>query len=75
MEQRIKMIMAKVFGVPAETIKDETSPYTIANWDSLKHVDMVLALQKEFSIRFEDEEIPTMINYKTIVNTIRAYVE
>lgn len=75
MEQKIKNIMAEVFGVPLHEIKDDSSAYTIATWDSLKHIDLMLAFEKEFGIRFEDEEISTMVDYRMIVNTIKSYLE
>ena len=74
-ETRLKNIMAHVLNVSVNEIKDDSSAYTIANWDSLKHLDLVLALQKEFGIKFGDEEIPTLINYQMILNTLKAYLE
>jgi acyl carrier protein len=74
-ESKLKEIMAKIFTVPVSDIKEDSSPHTIASWDSLKHLDMVLALEKEFGIRFNDEEIPTMISYKMVLITVQAYLE
>ncbi len=75
MEDRLKKIMADVFDVPVSDINDSVSPHTIATWDSLKHINLILALQKEFGVRFEDEEIPTMTSYHMILNTLKAYLE
>ncbi|MBI4309186.1 MAG: acyl carrier protein [Candidatus Omnitrophica bacterium] len=75
MEQKLRNIMAEVFDVPVDEIKEDLSAHTLANWDSLKHINLILALQKEFGVRFEDEEIPTMISYAMILNTLRAYLE
>ena len=75
MEERLKKVMAEVFDVPAGGITQDASAYTIPAWDSLKHINLILALQKEFGIRFEDEEIPTMVNYQIIVSTLKAYLE
>jgi acyl carrier protein len=75
MEDRLKKVMADVFDVPRDLITEETSAYTVPAWDSLKHINLIMALQKEFGIRFENEEIPTMVNYQIIVSTLRAYLE
>ena len=75
METKLKNIMAKVLGVPVSEIKEDSSAFTIPSWDSLKHIDLILALQKEFGIRFGDEEIPTLVNYQMILNTLKAYLE
>ncbi len=66
MEDRIKNVMAAVFEITNDEINDESSPDTIRTWDSLKHMQMVVALEEEFGIEFEDEEITEMLNYALI---------
>ena len=66
MESRIKAVMAAVFEVPVDEITDESSPDNIESWDSLKHMNLVLALEEEFNIGFEDDEIVEMMNYALI---------
>ena len=75
MEEKLRRIMAEVFHAHVDEIKDDASAYTLANWDSLKHINLILAIQKEFGIRFEDEDIPTMTSYLMILNTLKAYLE
>jgi len=75
MEHRIRNIMAKVFEIPEVQIKEDASAHSIPTWDSLRHLDLVLALESEFRIKIEDEEIPTLINYPIIVSTIKAHLE
>ena len=75
MEDRIRNVMAAVFDLPPDKISDDSSPHQIAAWDSMKHLNLVLALEEEFDIRFEEAEIPSLVNFKIIAATIRAYVE
>jgi acyl carrier protein len=70
MEQRIKNIMAMVFDIPSETIEDSSSPDTIENWESLNHINLITGLEEEFNIRFTDEEIGEMLNFKLINHII-----
>ena len=74
-EDRIRNVMAAVFNVPASEITDEASPHDIKGWDSLKHMNMVLALEEEFDIHFDEAEIPSLVNFSIIVATVRAYAE
>jgi acyl carrier protein len=67
--------MADVFDVPATEITDDASPYDIKGWDSLKHMNLVLALEGEFDIHFDEAEIPSLVNFRIIAATIRAYAE
>ena len=75
MEDRIRNVMAAVFDISPDKILDDSSPHEIKAWDSIKHMNLVLALEDEFNIHFEEAEIPSLVNFKIIVATIQAYVE
>jgi len=66
MENRIKKVMSAVFEVPVEKINDKSSPDTIESWDSLKHMNLVVALEEEFGVHFNDENIVEIMNYSLI---------
>ena len=72
MENRIKKVMSVVFEVPLKTINEKSSPETIESWDSLKHMNLVVALEEEFDIEFNDDEILMLNSFidikKLIVN-------
>ncbi|MBV9988005.1 MAG: acyl carrier protein [Chitinophagaceae bacterium] len=59
--------MSAVFDIPADQISDTSSPDTIEKWDSLNHMNLVSSLEEEFDVRFTDEEITEMLNFKLIV--------
>jgi acyl carrier protein len=66
MEDRIKDVMAAVFEVPVDEINDDSSPDNVKSWDSLKHMNLIVALEEEFRVQFTDEEMVEMMNYKLI---------
>ena len=68
-EQRIKNVMSVVFEISVEEIKDDSSPDTIGYWDSLKHMNLVVALEEEFKTEFTEDEIVEMMNY-TLIKSI-----
>lgn len=70
METEIKNVMASVFEMPVENINNDSSPDSIDNWDSLKHMNLVVALEEEFNIEFDDVEITEMMNFKLIKEII-----
>ena len=70
LEDRIKNIMSAVFEIPEEQIKDNSSPDTIESWDSLKHMNLIIALEEEFEVEFTDNEIFEMMNYPLIKSII-----
>lgn len=71
MEDRIKRVMSKVLGVEVDEIGDDSSPDTIDNWDSLRHMNLILALEQEFGVTIGDEEVSTLISYPLIVLVVR----
>lgn len=69
-KEQIKQVMSAVFGVPADTITEESSKDNIESWDSLKHLNLVLALEEEFDISVPDEEVGNLINFQLIEYTV-----
>ena len=66
MEERIKSVMSSVFNVPKGVIQSDASPDTIDSWDSLKHMNLIIGLEEEFDIEFDDEDIGNLLNYELI---------
>ena len=63
---KIKIVMSAVFEVPLESITYDASPDNIENWDSLRHLNLILALEEEFGVSIPDEEVGNLVNYKLI---------
>ena len=71
-EIRIKQVMSDVFNIDINSINDTSSPDNIENWDSLKHMNLIIALEEEFEIEFNDEEIVDSVNFALIFNILKA---
>jgi acyl carrier protein len=71
MENKIREIMAQVFNVPEVSIDSLSSPDTIESWDSLRHMNLVTALEEEFSVRFTYEQISEMLNFSLIIEVLK----
>jgi len=71
MEARIKQVMGDIFNIDVNSINDDSSPDNIQNWDSLKHMNLIVALEEEFEIEFTDEEIDNSMSYALIVNMLQ----
>jgi len=69
-KERIKNVMSAVFEIPEEQIENDSSPDTIGSWDSLKHMNLIVALEDEFKVELTDDEILDMMNYKSIESII-----
>ncbi|MFA6051854.1 MAG: acyl carrier protein [Methylobacter sp.] len=64
--QNIKKVMGEVFGIDQASIGEDASPGNIEQWDSLRHMNLVVALEEEFEVRLPDESISEMVSFKLI---------
>ena len=58
--------MATVLKVEMESIDEDASMDTIENWDSLRHMNLILALEEEFKVTIPDEDAGDITSYKLI---------
>jgi len=66
LQQRIFKVMSLVFEVSLDKLNEDSSSDSIETWDSLKHLNLILALEEEFNIEIPDEEVGNLMNYKLI---------
>lgn len=66
----VQRIAADVFTVPINLITPSTSPATIENWDSLQHLNLILALEGEFGVQFAPEEIEQLLSMESITTML-----
>jgi acyl carrier protein len=56
----LKQIIARVLQVSPDSVNDETSSQTLPQWDSMGHMNVIMALETEFRVRFTVHEILEM---------------
>ncbi len=69
-KEKVIHILAVIFDMQPAKISPETSAKTLARWDSLNQIKLTVALEEEFDLEFEPEEIAAMISVKAIVDII-----
>ena len=62
--------MAIVFEMDETAIQVDANPDLISKWDSLGHINLIMALEEEFSIVFTDQETLELLNMALIENII-----
>jgi acyl carrier protein len=67
MLDRVRNVAADILQVPPEHIRPNSGPETLANWDSVQHLNLILALEQEFGLAFEPEEIDRMTSIQQIL--------
>ena len=66
-ENKLKHVVASVLGVDPESIDENASVDTIATWDSLNHMKLVLALEEQFSVILQAEQTVEILSYPLIM--------
>jgi len=56
-QDRLATIFSAVLGIDSANLSDTDSPGTIAKWDSVNHIHLILAIEGEFGIQFSPGEI------------------
>ncbi len=72
-ETTIRDVMSGLFGVDAAEIGEDTSIETVENWDSLQHVNLVMALEQEFSVTFDVDDALEMTTFSAVCATVAKY--
>ena len=65
-EEALKQVMATVLGIPADSISSDTSMDNVDAWDSIKHMNLVLAIEEEFNVSIPDEDAANITSYALI---------
>jgi acyl carrier protein len=75
LELRVKKVLSQVLNIPTEEITENTSPDTEKKWDSLGHMNLVIALEDEFGINFTEQQIIEMLNYPLILCVVKETIQ
>jgi len=70
MHEQVKRIMADLLDLDPERIDGSTLKDNTPAWDSLNHINLVVALEQEFGISFDLHEIESMLSYDDIVQVV-----
>jgi acyl carrier protein len=74
MREQIVELMASVFGVDSSEIAGGVVFGKFHKWDSLRHMTLVVALEEEFGIIFDEEEITDMLSLDLVVEVMKSKI-
>jgi acyl carrier protein len=72
-EDKLYKTICEVFGVGVNLLSEDSSPDTLPNWDSLNHLNLVMALESEFQITLTPEDAINMRSVAQIRSTLREH--
>ena len=57
---KLEELFATVLREPVSRLSNEASPTTVRSWDSLRHIELVMAAEAQYGVRFETSEVVTI---------------
>ena len=68
--EAVTEIFRDVFDDDELVIGDETNSDDIEDWDSLEHIELVMNMEKRFSLKFNIKEVSKLQNVGEMVDLI-----
>ena len=72
MEDKLRILLSVLLGVDVERIDNATSSDTMEEWDSLKQMNIVVAVEDEFDIQVDEEESILSNSYQSLLELINS---
>jgi len=73
LKERLNKVFRDVFDDDSIEVVDAMTAKDIPEWDSLMHVILVVAVEKEFKIRLNAAEVGQLKNVGEMLNLIEKY--
>jgi acyl carrier protein len=71
----VQGIASDIFGVAVAKLTADSSPDTVDTWDSVQHLNLVLALEERFGLQLSPEEIDQMKTLGTTAALIQTKLQ
>lgn len=69
-KEKVKKIIAETFEVSLEEMPENPSQKNMSEWDSLRHLNLIIELEAGFDMCFEPEEISKMNDLDSVIEQI-----
>ncbi len=64
--KKLFTLISEVLQIPPQKITDSLAIDNSETWDSLKHMELIVAIEEEYNINLKTSEIVAMTNVKAI---------
>ena len=59
-------LVARVFGLRLDEVKDESGPETVEEWDSLGHLNLVMEIEEIYSLELSTDEALEIVDVESL---------
>lgn len=71
MDKRLVALLADIFGLRPAEIHSGLEKKDVGTWDSLKQMDLVVTLEREYKILLNIQDILRMVTVTNIIEILR----
>lgn len=72
MNSRFRAIIAEVLGLRESEVRIDLTKEETGSWDSLKQLDLVMSIEREFGLELEIADIVQMDSIAKIIEVLKA---
>lgn len=69
---RLREVFGAVLGCDPAALTDADSPKTVKGWDSVNHMQLLLAVEEAFAEQFQPEEFASLTSFGAIRSRLSA---
>jgi acyl carrier protein len=69
----LRDLVADVLQMPVDELPEDANADDLEAWDSLKHLDIVLALEEKTGVKFQTDEIPQLTSLARLEAALTAH--
>ncbi len=70
-EGRVRDVIASVFRLSPDNLPARLEPDTVPGWSSLRQVQLMMALEKEFGVEVDPTVMPDLVTEQAIIAYVR----
>jgi acyl carrier protein len=72
LERSLNDVFREVFDQDDLQVSRSTTAADVAGWDSLKHIDLIVAVEDRFGVRFKTAEVARLDDVGALIDLLRA---
>jgi len=72
---QIRALASDLFAISPDKLSVSSSPETVDAWDSVQHLNLVLAVEEKFHLQLSPEEIEQMKTIGDIVKIVEGKLQ
>lgn len=72
---KVQNIFREVFDDEELTVNDDTTAKDIEDWDSFEHINLVVAMEQEFNVKFPMKRVVTLRNVGEMIDMIGEMIQ